>query len=56
MSGPIKKIKTTGNVSLSNFNLSTTEFENPDSRKLAGFDVALVEKWENFKLPTLIFC
>ena len=32
-----------------------TEFENPDSRKLVGFDVAWVEKWENFKLPTLIF-
>ena len=32
-----------------------TEFANPDSRKLAGFDV-WVEKWENFKLPILIFC
>ena len=29
-----------------------TEFANPDSHKLAGFDVAWVEKWENFKLPT----
>ena len=33
-----------------------TEFKNPDRRKLARFDVAWVEKWENFKLPTLIFC
>ena len=50
MSGSIKQIKTTGNVSVSEF-----EFANPDSRKLAGFDVAWVEKWENFKLPILIF-
>ena len=66
MSGSIKQIKTTGNVtgvqasggnvSLSKFNLQTTEFLNPDSRKLAGFDVAWVEKWENFKLLTLLFC
>ena len=33
-----------------------TDFANPDSRKLAGLDVAWVEKRENFKLPTLIFC
>ena len=26
----------------------------PDNRKLIGFDVAWVEKWENFKLSTLI--
>ena len=32
-----------------------TEFANSDSRKLAGFDVAWVEKWKNFKLLTLIF-
>ena len=55
MSGSIKQIKKTGNVLLSKFNLQTTEFANPDSRKLAGFDVVWVEKWENFKLPTLIF-
>ena len=55
MSGSIKQIKTTGNFSLSKFNLQTTEFANPKSRKLAGFDVAFVEKWENFKLPSLIF-
>ena len=24
-----------------------TEFANPNSRKLAGFDVSWVEKWEN---------
>ena len=56
MSGSIKQIKTTGNVSLSKFNLQKTEFANPDSRKLAGFDVAWVEKWENFQFPTLSFC
>ena len=55
MSGSIKQIKTNGNVSLSKFNLLTTEFANPDSRKLAGFDVACVEKWKKFKLLTLIF-
>ena len=33
-----------------------TEFANPDSCKLAGLDVAWVEKWKNFKLLTLIFC
>ena len=32
-----------------------TEFANPDSHKLVGFDVACIEKWESFKLPTLIF-
>ena len=37
MSGSIRQIKTTGNVSSSKFNLLTTEFANPDSRKLAGF-------------------
>ena len=31
-------------------------FANADSRKLAGFNVVWVEKWENFELPTLIFC
>ena len=56
MTGSIKQIKTTGNVSLSKFNFSTTEFANPDSRKSAGFDVAWIEKWKNFKLPTLTFC
>ena len=56
MTGSIKQIKTTGNVSLSKYNFLTTEFANPDSRKSAGFDVAWIEKWENFKLPTLIFC
>ena len=33
-----------------------TEFANNDSRKFAGFDVVWLEKWENLKLPTLIFC
>ena len=42
MSGSIKQFKTTGSVFLSKFNLKTTEFANPDSRKLAGFDVARV--------------
>ena len=32
-----------------------TEIANPDGSKLGGFDVAFVEKWENIKLPTLIF-
>ena len=31
-----------------------TEFANSDSRKLAGFGVAWVEKWKIFKLLTLI--
>ena len=48
MSGSIKQIKTTGSVFLSKFNLKTTEFANPDSRKMAGFDVAWVEKWKIF--------
>ena len=48
MSGSVKQIKTTGNVSLSKLNLQTTEFADPDSRKLAEFDAAWVEKWENF--------
>ena len=55
MSGSIEQIKTNDNVFLSKFNLKMTEFANPDSRMLAGFDVAWVEKKENFKLPTLIF-
>ena len=55
MSGCIKQIKSIGNVPCDKPNLSTTEFANPDSRKLVVFDVAWVEKWENFKLPTLIF-
>ena len=32
-----------------------TDFANCDSCKLEGFDVVWVKKWENFKLPTLIF-
>ena len=48
MSGSVKQIKTTDNVSLSKLNLKTTEFADPNSRKLAGFDAAWVEKWENF--------
>ena len=48
MSGSVKQIKTIGNVSLSKLNLQTTEFADPDSRKLAEFDAAWVEKWENF--------
>ena len=39
-----------------NLIFKTTAFENPDSCKLAGFDVKWVDKWENFELPTLIFC
>ena len=48
-----------------NFNISESirsisgfliEFASPDSRKVAGFDVARAEKCGNFKLPTLIFC
>ena len=44
MSESIKKIKITGNSSLSKFNLKTTDFANPDSHKLAGFDVVCVSK------------
>ena len=56
MSEPIKQIKSTGNVPYNKLNLYMTEFANPDSRKLVEFHVAWVEKWENLKLPTLIFC
>ena len=44
MSGSIKQIKSTGNVPQSKPNLYTTKLANPDSRKLAEFDVAWVEK------------
>ena len=56
MSGFIKQIKTTRKVCLSKLNLQMTEFQNFDSRKMMGFDVAWIKKWENFKPPLLIFC